>query len=105
MIERAEDYRWSSAAAHCGKRSNSLLKLESGWSRHFRKQRAGQTGFLLGMERKKFSYSGAMLRKGCLAVLLGLFKNWAGWLGVYWNIARKVVQVRLTMETKGSVPF
>ncbi len=35
MIERAEDYRWSSAAAHCGKRSDSLLKLESGWSRQF----------------------------------------------------------------------
>jgi putative transposase len=35
MVERAEDYRWSSAAAHCGKRSDSLLKLESGWSRQF----------------------------------------------------------------------
>lgn len=45
-----------------------------------------------------------MLRKDCLAVLLGLFKNWASWLGVYWNIARKVDRVRLTMETKGSVP-
>src|SRR4030065_2803984 len=68
---------------------------------NFHKQRAGQTGFLLGMERKKFSYSGAMLRRGCLAVLLALFKNWASWLGVCWNIAHKVDRVRLTMETKG----
>ena len=35
MIERAEDYRWSSAAAHCGKRSDSLLKLASGWGKQF----------------------------------------------------------------------
>jgi hypothetical protein len=46
-----------------------------------------------------------MLRKGCLAVLLGLFKNWAGSLGVYWNIARKVDRAKVTMKTKGSVPF
>ncbi len=31
----AENYRWSSAAAHCGKRIDGLLNLESGWSKHF----------------------------------------------------------------------
>ncbi|MHB1293007.1 MAG: transposase [Sulfuricella sp.] len=35
MEQRAEDYRWSSAAAHCGNRSDELLNLESGWSKQF----------------------------------------------------------------------
>lgn len=35
MERRAEDYRWSSAAAHCGKRLDSLLNPESGLSRKF----------------------------------------------------------------------
>ena len=32
MVRRAEDYQWSSAATHCGKRSDGLLNLESGWN-------------------------------------------------------------------------
>ncbi len=32
---RAENYRWASAAAHCGNRSAGLLNLESGWSKKF----------------------------------------------------------------------
>ena len=32
---RAENYRWSSAAAHCGSRSDDLLDLESVWSKQF----------------------------------------------------------------------
>lgn len=35
MVRRAEDYRWSSAAAHCGKRIDGLLNLESAWSKQF----------------------------------------------------------------------
>ncbi|MHB8849168.1 MAG: transposase [Burkholderiales bacterium] len=35
MVERAEDYRWSSAAAHCGNRTDSVLNLESGWRKQF----------------------------------------------------------------------
>ncbi|HYP68381.1 MAG TPA: transposase [Thiobacillaceae bacterium] len=35
MERRAEDYRWSSAAAHCGRRSDALLNPESGWSKQF----------------------------------------------------------------------
>lgn len=35
MEQRAENYRWSSAAAHCGKRSDNLLNLESDWSKQF----------------------------------------------------------------------
>lgn len=35
MVSRAEDYRWSSAAAHCGKQLDSLLDLASGLSRKF----------------------------------------------------------------------
>ena len=35
MVPRAEDYRWSSAAAHCGNRVDGLLSLESGWGRPF----------------------------------------------------------------------
>lgn len=46
-----------------------------------------------------------MLRKGCLAVLLGLFKGLASWQGVCWNIVHKAGQISLTMESKGSVPF
>lgn len=29
----AEDYRWSSAAAHCGKGTDSLINTESAWSK------------------------------------------------------------------------
>lgn len=32
---RAEHYRWSSAAAHCGKRSDRLLNPEFGWNKLF----------------------------------------------------------------------
>ncbi len=35
MEQHAENYRWSSAAAHCGKRLDGLLNPESGWSKHF----------------------------------------------------------------------
>jgi putative transposase len=35
MVSRAEDYRWSSAAAHCGKQLDSLLNPVSGLSRKF----------------------------------------------------------------------
>lgn len=35
MERRAENYRWSSAAAHCGKRLDGLLNPESGWSKQF----------------------------------------------------------------------
>ena len=33
MVSRAEDYAWSSAAAHCGLRPDPLLAAESSWSR------------------------------------------------------------------------
>jgi hypothetical protein len=35
MEHRAENYRWSSAAAHCGNRSDVLLNIEPGWSKQF----------------------------------------------------------------------
>ena len=35
MVRRAEHYRWSSAAAHCGKRLDELLNLDSGWGKQF----------------------------------------------------------------------
>ena len=35
MVRRAEDYRWSSAAAHCGERIDRLLHPESDWSSQF----------------------------------------------------------------------
>jgi putative transposase len=35
MERRAENYRWSSAAAHCGHRTDSLLNLDSAWSKQF----------------------------------------------------------------------
>ncbi|MDA8327583.1 MAG: transposase [Betaproteobacteria bacterium] len=35
MVERAEDYRWSSAAAHCGDRSDNVLNLEPDWRKQF----------------------------------------------------------------------
>jgi putative transposase len=33
MVERAESYRWSSAAAHCGVRADPVLTLESPWTK------------------------------------------------------------------------
>jgi putative transposase len=33
MVRRAEDYRWSSAAAHCGKRSDALINPDADWLR------------------------------------------------------------------------
>ena len=35
MVEKAEDYRWSSAAAHCGRNMDALLSLESVWRKQF----------------------------------------------------------------------
>ena len=35
IVRRAENYRWSSAAAHCGIRPDGLLNLESRWSKQF----------------------------------------------------------------------
>ena len=35
IVRRAENYRWSSASAHCGNNSDSLLNLESSWSKQF----------------------------------------------------------------------
>jgi putative transposase len=35
MVRRAEDYTWSSAAAHCGKRIDGLLNTASVWSKQF----------------------------------------------------------------------
>ncbi|MBK8324019.1 MAG: transposase [Betaproteobacteria bacterium] len=33
MVARAEDYRWSSAAAHCGWRGDRILTQDPGWNR------------------------------------------------------------------------
>ena len=35
MIDRAENYQWSSAAAHCGNRPDGVLDLESRWNKQF----------------------------------------------------------------------
>ena len=35
MVKRAENYRWSSAAAHCGKEIDSLITLKSSWNKKF----------------------------------------------------------------------
>jgi len=35
MVEKAEAYRWSSAAAHCGQVQDDLLKLASDWNKQF----------------------------------------------------------------------
>ena len=35
MVDRAENYHWSSAGAHCGKNADGLLNLESSWSKQF----------------------------------------------------------------------
>lgn len=35
MVQRAEDFPWSSAAAHCGNRSDGLLGAESAWGKQF----------------------------------------------------------------------
>ncbi len=35
MVRRAQDYAWSSAAAHCGRATSPLLNLESIWQRSF----------------------------------------------------------------------
>ncbi|MHB1100107.1 MAG: transposase, partial [Burkholderiales bacterium] len=35
IVDRAENYRWSSAAAHCGIRSDGVLDLKSRWSKQF----------------------------------------------------------------------
>ncbi|WP_296542811.1 transposase [Rhodoferax sp.] len=35
MANRAEDYRWSSAPAHCGRCPDVLLKLDSVWHQQF----------------------------------------------------------------------
>ena len=35
MVQRAEDYRWSSAAAHCGNKPDSVLNPESNWGKKF----------------------------------------------------------------------
>ncbi len=35
MVHRAEDYPWSSAAAHCGTRLDGLLNPESSWGKLF----------------------------------------------------------------------
>lgn len=34
-MERTKDYRWSSAGAHYGNRTDSVLNLESGWREQF----------------------------------------------------------------------
>jgi hypothetical protein len=33
MVLRAEDYRWSSAAAHCANQAEGLLNPESNWGK------------------------------------------------------------------------
>lgn len=35
MVQHAEDYRWSSAAAHCTTQPNGLLNRESNWGKKF----------------------------------------------------------------------
>ncbi len=35
MVRRAENYRWSSATAHCGKGTDSLINPDSSWNKQF----------------------------------------------------------------------
>ena len=36
MVRRAENYRWSSAAGHCGERADAVLTQDAGWARQFK---------------------------------------------------------------------
>jgi hypothetical protein len=49
-VRRAEDYRWSSAAAHCGLRANSLLSPAKSWLEGFPSQ-AGWSAWLADGDR------------------------------------------------------
>ncbi len=64
MERRAEDYRWSSAAAHCGKRSDGLLNPESGLSRKFSELEDWSTWLAEGDEAEELQMLRRNVEKG-----------------------------------------
>jgi len=64
MEQRAENYRWSSAAAHCGNRSDDLLNLESSWSKQFAAVHDWSTWLAEGDETEKIKILRQNVDKG-----------------------------------------
>jgi putative transposase len=56
MVSRAENYRWSSAAAHCGNHLDDLLNLASrlAGAGSFWRGKTGRLGFPKAANRKRF---------------------------------------------------
>lgn len=64
MVRRAEDYRWSSAAAHCGLRTDPLLASASGWTREFVAARDWSAWLAEGDEEEELSMVRRNINKG-----------------------------------------
>lgn len=64
MVRRAEQYRWSSAVAHCGRLSDGLLKLESDWSKPFTEMKDWSAWLAEGDEAEELQMLRRNVEKG-----------------------------------------
>ncbi len=64
MVRRSEQYRWSSAVAHCGKLSDGLLNLESVWSKPFTEMKDWSAWLAEGDESEELQMLRRNVEKG-----------------------------------------
>jgi putative transposase len=87
MLLHAEDYRWSSAAAHCGKRTDGLINPESTWSKEFPSREEWPAYLAEG----EISETIQILRKNVEKGLPCGTENFIKWLG---NLAGREAEYR-----------
>lgn len=81
MERRAEDYRWSSAAAHCGKRLDGLLNPESDLSRKFSELEDWSTWLAEGDEAEELQMLRRNVEKGLPCGSDGFVRKLGGQVG------------------------
>lgn len=106
MVSHAEDYRWSSAAAHCGNHLDGLLNLESGWGRQFSKMENWSAWLSEGGESEEVQVLRRNVEMGlpCGSADFVRKMGGAGWARTGISSPRPT-QKDWRWRIKGSVPF
>ena len=75
MVERAEDYQWSSAAAHCGLKKDSLLSTNSDYWEIFKDIPDWSVWLTAEDDEERLNIVRRNIQKTCLVVRMSLLNS------------------------------
>ena len=104
MVRKAENYRWSSAAAHCRVREDEVLTKSQAGASNSKRLAIGPPGWPRVTRRSNWKSCGATPRKACPAVRRNSSANWKRWPDARYITDHRGGRGKTTVK-KGSVPF